>query len=69
MDINHIDTYSPGTVINFQRSAGSVVLAKILGRSERGADCQSITVLEKACQAALKSLEVGQATQADPYPD
>ena len=28
---DHIETYSPGTVVNFRRSGGFVVLAKILG--------------------------------------
>jgi hypothetical protein len=31
MDVVYIDTYSPGPVVNFQRSGGSVVLAKALG--------------------------------------
>ena len=43
MDVDHIDTYPASTVVNFQRSGGSGVLAKILGPSERGADNQSIT--------------------------
>ena len=38
-----MDTYSPGAVVNFQRSRGSIVLAKILGPSERGAGYLSIT--------------------------
>jgi hypothetical protein len=41
--VDHIDTYPTGTVVNFQRSRGSVVLAKILGPSECGADYQSFT--------------------------
>jgi len=43
MDVDHIDTYSPGAVVNFQRSVGSIVPAKILAPTERGADCQFIT--------------------------
>ena len=43
MDVEHIDTYTPGTVVNFKRSEGTVVLANILGPSERGADYRSIT--------------------------
>jgi hypothetical protein len=34
MDVNHIDTYSPGTVVNFPRAGGSVVLAESLGPSD-----------------------------------
>ena len=43
MNVDDNDTYSPGAVVNFQRSDGSVVSAKILGLSERGADYWSIT--------------------------
>ena len=43
MDIDHIDTYPAGTVVNFQHSEGSAVLAEFLGPSERGADYRSIT--------------------------
>ena len=43
MDVEHIDTYTPGTVVSFKRSEGTVVLAKILGPSERGAEYRSIT--------------------------
>jgi hypothetical protein len=43
MDVDRIDPYSRGTVVNFQCSGGSVVLAKILCPSERGADDWSIT--------------------------
>ena len=43
MDVEHIDTYTPGTVVNFKRSEGTVVLAKILGPSECGAEYWSIT--------------------------
>ena len=43
MDVDHIDTYPAGADVNFQRSGDSVVLAKILGPSERGADYRSIT--------------------------
>ena len=43
MDVDHMDTYSPGAVVNIQRSRASVVPAKILGPSERGADYQTIT--------------------------
>jgi hypothetical protein len=38
MDVDHVNTYSPGAVVNFHRSGCSVVLAKILGPIERGAD-------------------------------
>eukprot|EP00670_Eutreptiella_braarudii_P012189 CAMPEP_0174318618 /NCGR_PEP_ID=MMETSP0810-20121108/8329_1 /TAXON_ID=73025 ORGANISM="Eutreptiella gymnastica-like, Strain CCMP1594" /NCGR_SAMPLE_ID=MMETSP0810 /ASSEMBLY_ACC=CAM_ASM_000659 /LENGTH=81 /DNA_ID=CAMNT_0015428909 /DNA_START=1610 /DNA_END=1855 /DNA_ORIENTATION=+ len=43
MDVVHIDAYTPGTVVNFKRSEGTVVVAKILGPSERGAEYRSIT--------------------------
>ena len=43
MDVDHIDMYSPGAVVNFQCSRGIVVLAKILGPPECGADYGSIT--------------------------
>ena len=44
MGVDHIDTYSPGAVVNFQRSGGSIIVpAKILGPAERGADHWSIT--------------------------
>ena len=43
MDVDLIDTHSPGSVVNFQRAWGSVVLAKILGSSQRGVDYRSIT--------------------------
>ena len=43
MNVDDIDTYSPGAVVSFQRSDGSIVSAKILGPSEPGADYRSIT--------------------------
>ena len=43
MNVDGIDTCSPGAVVNFQRLDGSIVCAKILGPSERGADYQPIT--------------------------
>mmetsp|Transcript_9085 Transcript_9085/g.15040 ORF Transcript_9085/g.15040 Transcript_9085/m.15040 type:complete len:95 (-) Transcript_9085:44-328(-) len=43
MDVHHIGMYSLGTVANFQRSGARIVLAKIRGTSERGADYWSIT--------------------------
>ena len=43
MDVEHIDTYTPGTVVNFKCSEDTAVLAKILGPSERGAEYRSIT--------------------------
>ena len=43
MNVDDIDTYSPGAVVNFQRSDGSIVSAKILGASERSADYPSFT--------------------------
>ena len=42
-NVDDIDTYSPGAVVNSQRSNGNIVSAKILGPSECGADYQSIT--------------------------
>ena len=41
MDDDHIDAYSPGAVVNFESSRGSIVPAKILGPSELGADSRS----------------------------
>ena len=49
MDVEHIDTYTPGTIVNFKRSKGTVVLAKILGPSEHGAEYWSA----HACQQAF----------------
>ena len=43
MNVDDIDTYFPGAVVNLQRSDGSTVSAKTLGPLERGADYQSIT--------------------------
>ena len=43
MNVDDIDTYSPSAIVNFQRSDGSIVSAKILGPLERGADFWSIT--------------------------
>ena len=34
MDVDHIDTYPAGVVVNFQRSGGSIVPAKILSRAK-----------------------------------
>ena len=42
MNADDIATYSLGAVVNFQRSDGNIVPAKILAPSERGADCRSI---------------------------
>ena len=42
MDVEHIDTYTPSTVVNFKRSEGTVVLARIPGPSEHGAEYSSI---------------------------
>ena len=49
MDVEHIDTYTPGTVVNFKRSEGTAVLAKILGPSACGAEYRS----KHACQQAF----------------
>ena len=49
MDVEHIDMYTPGTVVNFKRSEGTVVFAKILGPSEHGAEYRS----KHACQQAF----------------
>jgi hypothetical protein len=38
MNVDDFDTYSAGAVVNFQRSDGSIVSAKILGPLECGAD-------------------------------
>ena len=38
MNVNDIDMYSPGAVVNFQHSDGGILSVKILGPSERGAD-------------------------------
>ena len=43
MDIDHIDTYRAGAVVNFKHSGGSIVPAKILGPSEGGVDYRTIT--------------------------
>ena len=43
MDVDQIDTYPAGAVVNFKRSGGSFVPAKILGRSKRGVDDRTIT--------------------------
>jgi hypothetical protein len=43
MNVDDIDTYSPGAYVDFQCSDSSIVSPKILGLSERGADYQSIT--------------------------
>ena len=43
MDVEHIDVYTPGMVVNFKCSEGTVALAKILCPSERGAEYRSIT--------------------------
>ena len=43
MNVEDIDTYSPDAVVISQRSDGSIVSAKILGPSERGAHYWSIT--------------------------
>ena len=48
MDVEHVDTYTPSTVVNFKRSEGTVVLAKILGPSERGIEYRSITYARSA---------------------
>jgi hypothetical protein len=43
MDVDYIDAYLAGAVVNFKRSGGSVVPAKILGPSERSVDYRTIT--------------------------
>ena len=42
LDVDHIDTYPARAVVNFKRSGGSTVPAKILGPSERGVDDRTI---------------------------
>jgi hypothetical protein len=41
--LTHTHLYTHGMVVNFKRSEGTIVLAKILGPSERGAEDRSIT--------------------------
>ena len=43
IDVDYIDMYPAGAVVNFQRSGGSIVPGKILGLSERSADYRTIT--------------------------
>ena len=43
VNVDDIGTYSPGSVVHFQRSDGKNVSAKILGAVECGADHLSIT--------------------------
>jgi hypothetical protein len=42
-DVDHIDTYPAGAVVNSQRSGGRMMPAKVLGPSEGGADSRTIT--------------------------
>ena len=49
MDVEHIDTYTPGMVVNLKRSEGTAVLAKIVGPSEHGAEYRSITYERSGC--------------------
>ena len=49
IDVEHIATYTPGTVVNLKCSGSTVVLAKILGPSERGAEYRSITYEWSGC--------------------
>ena len=49
IDVDHIDMYPAGAIVSFQGSGGTVVLAKILGPSERGADYRSITYEHSGC--------------------
>ena len=43
MDVDPFHTYPASAVVHFQHSGGSIVPAKILGPSERGADYRTIT--------------------------
>ena len=61
MDVEHIDAYTPGTVVNFKRSEGTVLLAKILGPSERGAEYRSITY-ERSGSMVTHSTDVSPLT-------
>ena len=48
MDVDHIDTYPAGAVVNFQPSGGRIVPAKIVLAAGAGAHCQA------PCQACVK---------------
>eukprot|EP00670_Eutreptiella_braarudii_P029332 CAMPEP_0174380478 /NCGR_PEP_ID=MMETSP0811_2-20130205/123399_1 /TAXON_ID=73025 ORGANISM="Eutreptiella gymnastica-like, Strain CCMP1594" /NCGR_SAMPLE_ID=MMETSP0811_2 /ASSEMBLY_ACC=CAM_ASM_000667 /LENGTH=145 /DNA_ID=CAMNT_0015533361 /DNA_START=861 /DNA_END=1298 /DNA_ORIENTATION=+ len=50
MDVDHIDTYPAGAV-NFQRSGGSIVPAKIVLATGAGAQCQAL------CQACSQKCQ------------
>ena len=64
MDVEHIDTYIPGTAVNFKRSEGTLVLAKILGPSERGAEYWSITYERSGSMVMHNCPPIAQMSQA-----
>ena len=64
MDVEHIDTYTPGTVVNFKRSEGTVVLAKILDPSEHGAEYRSITYERSGSMVTHNCAPIAQMSQA-----
>eukprot|EP00670_Eutreptiella_braarudii_P004704 CAMPEP_0174282796 /NCGR_PEP_ID=MMETSP0809-20121228/3368_1 /TAXON_ID=73025 ORGANISM="Eutreptiella gymnastica-like, Strain CCMP1594" /NCGR_SAMPLE_ID=MMETSP0809 /ASSEMBLY_ACC=CAM_ASM_000658 /LENGTH=122 /DNA_ID=CAMNT_0015377253 /DNA_START=376 /DNA_END=744 /DNA_ORIENTATION=- len=56
MDVDYIDTYPAGAV-NFQRSGGSIVPAKIVLATGAGAQCQALCqACSQKCQTSCQTL-------------
>ena len=56
VNVDHADTYTSGTVVNFSCSDGAVVLTLIQGASECGAGYRTIKPLFCACLVVCHAL-------------
>ena len=58
IDVDHMNMYPAGAIVNFQRSWGSSVPATILAPSERGADYR--TIMHEHCGSFRPRHHLGQ---------
>ena len=73
IQFDHIGTYSAGAVVNFQRSGGSIVPAKVVVAAGVGAPCQALCqacpqCCQTSCQTSTKSAVIPAAQVAATIP-